>query len=471
MFSDDEIEGGGAHPKLATIAMIWSRHNLVALIAESKLSPCTSAIHSPQRLTYLDDGSAVTLLIQRAGGYMRQSLLRLNFSEEYLTCMTSAFVEALSSVLTFAGRSSKLKLALVALEHSMDYELGLKQLKAQLQQNALEQLPDLTTFEARLRDNIRRERLYGTTETIRAERAEIISGLNQIVQTYLRISFNDLCVPDQTHILGNQLPLSKTQQTPVDFAIITALEKEVKAVVRRLENHEIKRFEDRDIRTYHLGTIPIYGQVQPYRVVVVTLPSMGNVSAANAVTDTISQWQPRFVLMVGIAGGIPQDDLDLGDVVIAEQVVGYDYGKVTDQGIKPRDRVYPASSLLLDRVRNFWDETWTQRVNIARPSNAARALSKAFVGPIASGNKVVASTEFRDQLLKHWPKLIAVEMESEGVLAAVFDRPQIRGTLVIRGICDMADKRKADDWQEYAADIAAAYTISLLKSGPVEPVH
>jgi len=255
----------------------------------------------------------------------------------------------------------------------------------------------------------------------------------------------------------------------VDFAIITALEKEAKAIVRRLENHTVKRFEDRDIRTYHCGTVPIQDTDRAYRVVVVLLPSMGEIPAAVAVTDAVTCWKPRFVLMVGIAGGIPQDDLDLGDVVVADQIVGYEYGKVTDEGIKPRDRVYPVSALLLDRVRNFWDESWTGEVNVPRPGNAARPVSKLFVGPIASGNKVIASTGFRQQLKTRWPKLIALEMEGEGVFAAVFDRPQIRNALVIRGICDMADERKSDEWQEYAADAAAAFAVSFLRSGPVEP--
>jgi len=260
-----------------------------------------------------------------------------------------------------------------------------------------------------------------------------------------------------------------------DFVIITALEKEAKAVVCRLEDCEVKRFEDKDIRPYHCGTVPFRDTDQAYRVVVVLLPSMGEIAAANAVTDAIAQWNPGFVLMVGIAGGIPKDkpskdDLDLGDVVVADQIVGYEYGKVTEDGFEPRDRVYPVSTLLLDRVRNFWDEGWTGQVGVPRPGNARRAASKHFVGPIASGNKVVASTKFRQRLKTRWPKLIALEMEGEGVFAAVFDRPQIRHALLIRGICDMADERKSDEWQEYAANAAAAFVVCFLKSGPVEPL-
>lgn len=269
----------------------------------------------------------------------------------------------------------------------------------------------------------------------------------------------------------NQVPvLTQSGLTQADFAVITALPEEAKAVVGRLENCQVCRFEQEDIRTFHLGTVPIQRADQVYHVVVVQLPTMGPVSAANAVTDTIVRWKPRFILMVGIAGGIPQDDLDLGDVVVADQIIGYEYSKITDEGIKPRDRVYPTSALLLDRIRNFWDESWTQQINVPRPGNAKRSRPKSFVGPIASGNKVVASTKFRQQLVKRWPKLIGLEMEGEGVFAAAFDRPQIPATLVIRGICDMADERKSDDWQAYAAHAVAAFTISFLKSGPVEPL-
>ena len=84
---------------------------------------------------------------------------------------------------------------------------------------------------------------------------------------------------------------------------------------------------------------------------------MGELSAANATTDALNDWHPQHVMMLGIAGGIAQDDLDLGDVVVADQVIGYEYGKQLDDVLKPRDHVYPSSALLLERVRNFWSQT------------------------------------------------------------------------------------------------------------------
>ncbi len=145
-----------------------------------------------------------------------------------------------------------------------------------------------------------------------------------------------------------------------DFVIITALPKEAQAVVNRLDNHQTVREQQQDIRTYHCGTVPITGTDRAYHVAVVLLPGTGELAAANATTDAIVRWNPNYVLMVGIAAGIPdpKEDRELGDVVVAEQVIGYEHAKVTDKGYEYREQEYPASKLLLDRVRNFWDTSW-----------------------------------------------------------------------------------------------------------------
>ena len=117
-----------------------------------------------------------------------------------------------------------------------------------------------------------------------------------------------------------------------DFVIITALPKEAQALVSRLDNHQIVREQQQDIRTYHCGTVPIGGTGRAYCVAVILLPSMGQLAAANATTDALMRWNPNYALMIGIAAGISnlKEDRELGDVVVADQVIGYEHAKVTD---------------------------------------------------------------------------------------------------------------------------------------------
>jgi hypothetical protein len=75
----------------------------------------------------------------------------------------------------------------------MNFDLGLDRLKQLLPAKAL---GEYAVLESRLRDNLYRERLYGSTESTRAERAEINNGLNQLALAYLNTNFNDLCKSD-----------------------------------------------------------------------------------------------------------------------------------------------------------------------------------------------------------------------------------------------------------------------------------
>lgn len=57
-----------------------------------------------------------------------------------------------------------------------------------------ETLLNFAVLEARLQDNLRGEQSYGSTETMRDERALIVEQLNRIAMDRLGRSFNDLCV-------------------------------------------------------------------------------------------------------------------------------------------------------------------------------------------------------------------------------------------------------------------------------------
>ena len=60
-------------------------------------------------------------------------------------------------------------------------------------------------------------------------------------------------------------------------------------------------------------------------------------------------------------------------------------------------------------------------------------------------------------------------MEGAGVADAAWNQTEVSHYLVIRGICDYADRYKNDDWHGYAAISAAAYLRSLLDIQPVPP--
>ncbi len=99
---------------------------------------------------------------------------------------------------------------------------------------------------------------------------------------------------------------------------------------------------------------------------------------------------------------------------------------------------------------------------IDHPADHGRrhGIPRIHIAPIASSGTLLKNPKRRDQLGRQFG-VRAVEMEGAGVSEAAWAGEL--GYLVIRGGCDYCDKFKNDDWQRYAAVVAAAYLSALLK--------
>jgi hypothetical protein len=75
----------------------------------------------------------------------------------------------------------------------MDYQSAMQRLLKQIEPSSSHYL-NILTLQSRLDDNMKRESLFGSTEAIRAERAEIIHAINNIAITVIGISFNELAL-------------------------------------------------------------------------------------------------------------------------------------------------------------------------------------------------------------------------------------------------------------------------------------
>src|SRR5262245_28379573 len=115
---------------------------------------------------------------------------------------------------------------------------------------------------------------------------------------------------------------------PVDFVIITALDEEREAVLSYLDNPKPLDKQDGDVETYYEAVVrTTRDDHATYRVLVTSLTKIGPEYAAIRAASVLHRWRPRYVLMVGIAGGI-SGQVELGDVIVADQIADYSAGKV-----------------------------------------------------------------------------------------------------------------------------------------------
>lgn len=263
------------------------------------------------------------------------------------------------------------------------------------------------------------------------------------------------------------MPKDVSQDNVADIVIVTALSKERDAVLRYLDSPEQVTSKN---RTVHKAYLQHQNPETGYQVVVLCLGGMGNVQSATAVTQAIDIWNPAAIILTGILGGVEHSERYLGDLIVAEQIVGYESGKVKDTGTETRFQVQLPTYKMIEKARHFPPEKWVcDRQTIPRPDGqSGRVIPRIHFGVVASGEKVIADTITVPKLQSYWKKLIGVEMEGFGAALAVYQADSDPAMLMVKGICDWADSNKNDEWQDYAADVAAAYVVNFLKSKPIE---
>src|SRR5262249_49385978 len=97
---------------------------------------------------------------------------------------------------------------------------------------------------------------------------------------------------------------------------------------------------------------------------------------------------------------------------------------------------------------------------------ASHRTPRVFVGPIAAGEKVVASSRSAVArfVRKRYGDALAVEMEGRGCLRAIQANADVRA-LIVRGISDLLDRKAESDaagGQERAAAAASAFAFEVL---------
>ena len=197
--------------------------------------------------------------------------------------------------------------------------------------------------------------------------------------------------------------------------------------------------------------------------IVVGRTNQTNVNAGIETERVIQHFNPTYLFFVGVAGGLK--DVVVGDIVIGTDVFGFERGKSKDEFL-PRPQFGFASYELEQKAVAFaYSEQWKEQSSRIVDNKFHQQIS-AFSGTIASGEKVVGSTNSPLYLfLKHFcSHALAVEMEGLGFLEACRPYPLIK-SLIIRGISDLIDGKENSDKegsQPYASKNATEFLFGLI---------
>lgn len=288
----------------------------------------------------------------------------------------------------------------------------------------------------------------------------------------------------------------------IDFGIITIREDEFEAVLKRFSTSYLSRGK----QTYAISNFPT-SNGDEYVVASVRCPEQGNGQGQSVAHNLIEELDPQWILVVGIAGSVPDTDNTLGDVVLATRLHDFSVTAQIESGNKETriefdsrgGAMHPEiQSLLgaLPAIMPFLDSWNTdEHITVARPEvkfssknfygneswikktksslkpyfggNPIRQKPKAFTGAVASSDMLMKNTQIVEQWLSSHRQIRGIEMELAGVYQAAWGAQ--KPVLAIRGISDIVGFKRSNEWTSYACHTAASFTAALLRYRPINP--
>ncbi|MDN2696269.1 response regulator [Janthinobacterium sp. SUN073] len=269
-------------------------------------------------------------------------------------------------------------------------------------------------------------------------------------------------------ILATQIAhLTKVSQE-CDVFIITALaHTELEAVLKLPCTWTSLKLLDRP-EVYYEGTF-MDRDGQSRKVITTSLPTMGMAAAAAISAFVCATFTPQYLIMTGIAAGIP-NKVNLGDIMIAAPSWDWGSGKLTVKDGKPQFLSSPVQVPLAPELHALMSsiaasKRYVDQIYLNWKNKKPTHQLAVHVGPIASGAVVLEDPATVELIRAQHRATIGIEMEAFGVMtAAYYSGNGGPKALVVKSVCDFADPNKNDDWQEYAAYTSAQFAFEILKS-------
>jgi nucleoside phosphorylase len=214
-----------------------------------------------------------------------------------------------------------------------------------------------------------------------------------------------------------------------------------------------------DSSVYHRGTLQKGGATR--EVIATAAPRMGMTAAAITAMKIIYSFRPRYLAMAGITAGLP-GRCNIGDVLAADPGWNWGSGKYfineNNSAFAPAPHQINLDSFIRGKLALMTEHTQIfHDIRDKWRGPKPNSIIQMRLGPVASGSAVLANPKKVEEIELQHRKILGIEMETYGVLAAAEEcsLPQPK-VFSLKSVCDFADGNKNDMYQDFAAYTSAA---------------
>ena len=254
--------------------------------------------------------------------------------------------------------------------------------------------------------------------------------------------------------LKNGLRVPVRTEYDFDLAIVTAKDEfEFDSVVKLIPN--LSPYDVfNDASRYYIGSIGTT------KVVASAAIEMGMTPSSVLSTKMIVNFCPKFLAMVGVAGGV-QTKVNIGDIIVADPSWDYGLGKIEEVDgktiFKPDPKQLRINTDLKAKIQELQrDKKLLRTVRDEWPGEKPANEIEIHMGPVGTGASVLADQTVQKTVLEHNRSTIGFDMETYGVLFAAENAFKPRPTAFsMKSVCDFGNHCKDDKYQPYAAYVSA----------------
>ena len=294
----------------------------------------------------------------------------------------------------------------------------------------------------------------------------------------------------------------------IDIGIITIREDEFEAM---LDRFPARRHVTGTGSEYQYAKMQTKAS-EELRIAVARSPEQGQGAAQALASSMIVDLAPRWIFVVGIAGGFPASEYTLGDVLLSQRMHDFSVSAAVEG--KPPEFQDMGGPMALEveklvtglkgnraklgswsgkeflgkakpqlkapkSARNgslYGSDAWKSKVigslKAQFPEGEVPRDPDFFASVIIASNTLLKDTKLAELWKQTARHASGVEMELGGVCRAarVCGDAQTR-VLAIRGLSDIVGFKRSHEWTDYACRSAAAFADALIQSGLIRRVN
>jgi adenosylhomocysteine nucleosidase len=233
--------------------------------------------------------------------------------------------------------------------------------------------------------------------------------------------------------------------------------------VERLHHHL-----DAETVTEHAGRRYRHGTLEGQRVTIVQ-SRIGKVAAALTAASLIRDHEVDAIIFTGIAGAL-SDDLAIGDVVVATELVQHDLagppamfarGEIPLLGVVELPTDASLTAAAVQAARSFIDDGLDAVVTPEQLAGLGIGRPSVHTGQVATGDEFIEG-ELKAVVRTRTPSAVCVDMEGAAVAQVCHELGGVP-LCVVRAISDLAGGTASIDFPKFLDQLASHYSYEILR--------